>query len=47
MRNCKWWKKQKKRVKNKYILLMGWYLSPKESKKVIKWRKNYEKAKKQ
>lgn len=43
MRNYNWWKSQKKRVKNKYTLLMGWYLSPKELKEVIKWRKKYAK----
>ena len=43
MRNYNWWKRQKKRVKNKYTLLMGWYLSPKELKEAIKWRKKYAK----
>lgn len=30
MRNYQWWKRQKKRVRKKYTLLLGRYLSPKE-----------------
>lgn len=30
MKSYKWWKKQKKRVRKKYTLLLGRYLSPKE-----------------
>lgn len=38
MRSYRWWKKQKKRVKNKYTLLLGRYLSPKELKEWYKAR---------
>ena len=38
MKSYRWWKKQKKRVQKKYTLLLGRYLSPKESKE---WYKHW------
>lgn len=32
MKSYKWWLGRKARVKKKYELLLGWYLSPKEVK---------------
>ena len=39
MKSYKWYKKQKKRIKKKYTLLLGRYLSPKELKQWYKNRK--------
>ena len=39
MRNYKWWLEQKTRVRKKYTLLLGKYLSPKELRLWYKeWR---------
>lgn len=40
MKSYEWWRRQKRRVQKKYTLLMGRYLSPKESKEWLKkWHK--------
>ena len=39
MRNYQWWLSKKHRVKKKYTLLLGRYLSPKELRLWIKNRK--------
>ena len=38
MRDCHWWKNQKRRIQKKYTLLLGHYLSPKELKEWYKRR---------
>jgi len=38
MRNYRWWLSQKVRVKKKYTLFLGRYLSPKEVKDILKRR---------
>lgn len=43
MKSFTWWLGQKPRVRKKYTLLLGGYLSPKEAKQ---WLKDFRKAKK-
>ena len=43
MKSFTWWLGQKPRVRKKYTLLLGGYLSPKEAKQ---WLKDRQKAKK-
>lgn len=43
MKSFAWWLGQKPRVRKKYTLLLGGYLSPKEAKQ---WLKDFRKAKK-
>ena len=43
MKSYAWWLGQKPRVRKKYTLLLGGYLSPKEAKQ---WLKDFQKAKK-
>lgn len=38
MRNYQWWKSSKRRIKKKYTLLLGRYMSPKELREWIKDR---------
>ena len=42
MKSYQWWLKQKKRVRKKYTLLCGKYLSPKELRM---WWRNWKKRK--
>lgn len=35
-KNYSWWKSQKPRVRKKYTLFLGRYLSPKEAKQIYK-----------
>lgn len=47
MKSYEWWRGRKKRVRKKYTLFLGKYLSPKESKSLHKkLQKAKERAKK-
>lgn len=42
MKSYEWWRGRKKRVRKKYTLFLGKYISPKELKS---WHKEWQKAK--
>lgn len=47
MKSYEWWRGRKKRVRKKYTLFLGKYISPKELKSWHKeWQKAIEKGKK-
>ena len=47
MKSYEWWLSRKKRVRKKYTLFLGKYISPKELKSWYKeWQKAKERAKK-
>ena len=43
MKRYEWWRKQKKRVRKKYELVCGMYLSPRETKNFVKRLKRKKK----
>lgn len=43
MKSYEWWLKQKKRIRKKYELVCGMYLSPRETKNFVKRLKIGEK----
>lgn len=48
MRTYSWWLKQKPKVRKKYTLFLGQYLSPKELKEWYKeWNKGQQKRKRE
>ena len=47
MKNYEWWLKQKQRVRKKYLRLGSIYYSPKESKKIIQFKKRLKNLAKQ
>ena len=44
MRTYRWWRSRKKRIRKKYCLMLGMYMSPKELRGWYKDRLRFEKA---